>query len=180
MRLVSVLHGWRLAIAAIVFAGFTAIIVYMVYQLFFADNPKDLPASVTGGGRTNTNLVLDTNPYAAVRRVYQRVAENMPTEVCSRFTDEAARQFAADFGASNCPEAVVQLSTQVDTAPGGRNAYAEPDFHGKMQEFDNQVSTIDISSCDMGITAGPRLGRFTLNRISMGQWIIAGHHNETC
>jgi hypothetical protein len=179
--LARILSGWRLAIAAIIFGGLVTLVVYVVYQLFYAADPEGPPASVTGGGRTNTNVLLPTNPYETVRSVYQRIAEDVPDVACGQFTDEAAQQFATDFGAADCPAAVAQLNTQVDKSPGGKNAYAEPDFHGKMQEFANpDVTTIQISSCDLGVNAGPRLGLFTLSRIAANQWIITGHRTETC
>ena len=183
MRLASVLHGWRLAIAAIVFAGFTTIIVYLVYQLFFADHAtKPLSASTTSGGRREQNVIADDNPYETVRKIYEHIAQNAPADACSRFADDAARQqFANDFGAPDCPIAIAQLYAQVGNAPGSKNAYAEPDFHGKMQEFANtDATTIDISSCSLDVKAGPRLGLFTLNRIEHKQWVIVAHRNETC
>lgn len=147
--------------------------------LDFGRGDDDRPASEVGGGKTETNLILDTNPYETVRKVYHHIAQNVPEQVCGRFTDEARRQFAVNHQVPTCETAVTKLHAQVDTAPGSKNAYAEVDFRGKMGQVPAE-GTATISSCELGVTAGPRLGVFVLNRIAKDQWIIAAHRTERC
>lgn len=158
--------------------------LYFVYDYYFGNDNDSLPASVTGGGKTETNLLLDTNPYETVRKVYQRVADNTPEQACGRFTTEAAKQFAANNGVADnndeaCAKAVAKLHARVDKVPGSKDAYAEVDFHGKIGQIPDEP-TIKISSCPLGVKAGPKLGLFTVNRIAKDQWIITAHQNEDC
>lgn len=145
----------------------------------FGSHKDNRPASETGGGLYHTNHILKDNPYDAVRQVYERVADNSPDFACGVFSDEAAQQFAEHVNAPDCPNAIKMLNAQVDNAPGSMNAYAEPDFHGKMGEKPS-ADSITISSCELGVTAGPRLGAFTVSRVDKGQWLITGHRRESC
>ncbi|HEV2779757.1 MAG TPA: hypothetical protein VGX25_10190 [Actinophytocola sp.] len=139
----------------------------------------DQQSSTGGGGGTyHTNHILKDSPYESVRQVYQRIADNSETFACGVFTDEAAQQFANNYNATDCPAAVAKLNAQVDKAPGSMNAYAEPDFRGKRGEPHGDM--IAISSCELGVSAGPRLGEFTVSRVELGQWIITGHRLESC
>jgi hypothetical protein len=178
----GILAGVAGGIAALLFTGFVA-----PGFLISGETPADenssaesnRPASETGGGRYHTNHILKDNPYDAVRQVYRRIADNSPAFACGAFTDEAAQQFAEHFDAADCPVVVAKLNRKVDTSPGSLNAYAEPDFHGRMGTVPTEDS-ITISSCEIGVTAGPRLGSFTVSRVEMGQWIITGHRSESC
>jgi hypothetical protein len=152
-----------------------ALLLYIAYDYYFGSNNEDLPASMTGGGKTDTNLVLDTNPYETVRKVYHHIAQNVPQQACGRFTTDAARQFANDFNAADCAAAVSALHKEVT----GRNGYAEVDFRGKMGQTPD-AGVVEISSCELGVSNGPRLGVFTVNRIQKDQWIITAHRTETC
>jgi hypothetical protein len=178
------IHGrWAPVIAA---AGGLAVllttlllVLYWTHQLFFGTSKENLPASETGGGGYHTNHILNDNPYAAVRQVYQRIADGSPYFACGAFTDEAAQQFAQHFNAPDCPNAIDLLHEQVDKSAGSKNAYAEPDFHGKMGQRPDS-GTIMVSSCELGVNAGPRLGMFTVSRVELGQWIITAHQRESC
>jgi hypothetical protein len=151
------------------------------YQHYFGNPNENLPASITGGGLYHTNHILKDNPYAAVRQVYLRIADDSPPFACGVFTDEAAQQFAQHFNAADCPHAIDLLNKQIDRSPGagGVDAYSNPDFHGKMGEKPDS-GTATISSCELGVTAGPRLGAFTVSRVENGQWIITAHQIERC
>jgi hypothetical protein len=164
----------RLVLLLIVVLG-----LYFAYDYYFGSDNDNRPASETGGGLYHTNHILKDDPYDAVRQVYQRVADNTPAFACGVFTDEAAQQFAEHFNAADCPAAVAKLNAEVDTAPGSKNAYAEPDFQGKLGQKPNE-SPITISSCELGVSAGPRLGVFTVSRVEKEQWIITGHQRESC
>jgi hypothetical protein len=160
---------WNLLLAGVV----------SLAQLTFGSDNHDRPASESGGGTYRTNHILKDNPYDAVRQVYQRVADNSPELACGVFTDQAAQQFAEHFTAADCPAVVNLLHQRLDPDPSSPRIYAEPDFHGKMGVVPKEDS-ITISSCELGVTAGPRLGAFTLGRVERGQWIITGHQRESC
>jgi hypothetical protein len=147
------------------------------YNRVFGTGDENLPASITGGGKTDTNLVLPKNPYETVRKVYERIAYNDAEVGCGMFdeTVRADQQFAQSNSVSTCAEAIAKLSTQVK----GKNGYAEVDFRGKMGGVPTE-DTIEINSCDLGVSNGPRLGVFTVHRIKLDQWIITGYRNETC
>ncbi len=157
---------------------------YFAIDYFFGENHDQLPASQTGGGKTTDNLILDTNPYEAVRKIYHHIAngENgVPEQVCLRFQDRG-RKFAADMGYGDCTDAVRGLAAKVTDS----NAYAEsmPSYRSDSAPTDQ----IRISSCEDnvagGIEGGPALGAFTVTKIKgskNGQWIITDHENEpTC
>src|SRR5262245_19841501 len=71
---------------------------YLAIDYFFGEDHNQLPASQTGGGKTTDNLILDTNPYETVRKVYHHIANGangVPEQVCLRFQDKG-KQFASD------------------------------------------------------------------------------------
>jgi hypothetical protein len=154
---------------------------YLAIDYFLGEDRDQLPASQTGGGKTTDNLILDTNPYETVRKIYHHIAngENgVPEQVCLRFQDKGEK-FAQDMGYSDCTAAVRGLAKQVTDA----DAYAEsmPSYTTKKVPGDE----ITISSCEDnirgGIQGGPPLGVFTVSKIQDskgGQWIITGHETE--
>lgn len=162
-------------LAVLVLAGYLAI------DYFFGPDLNQPTASQTGGGKTEDNLILDTNPYETVRKIYHHIAngENgVPEQVCLRFQDRGEK-FAADMGYSDCTEAVRGLAAEVTDA----DAYAEsmPSYTTTRPSADQ----VRISSCEDnirgGIQGGPPLGEFTVKKIEGskgGQWIITGHENE--
>lgn len=135
------------------------------------------PAPDTGGHTFEDRTLLQTQPHASVRMVYQRVAENAPDIVCHQFTDEAARQFAANVGAADCPSAVAMLHGQLT---GSKNEYSEPFFPSEYRSVPSTVSVLEISSCKLTVTGGPKLGWFRLQKVERDQWIITQHRQETC
>jgi hypothetical protein len=154
---------------------------YFAIDYFFGENRDQLPASQTGGGKTEDNLVLETNPYEAVRKIYHHIAngENgVPEQVCLRFEDRGEK-FAADMGYGDCEQAVRGLAAKVTDS----NAYAESMPSYTTKTFPE--NELRISSCADnvrgGIEGGPSLGAFTVHKIANskgGQWIITDHENE--
>ncbi|MFC4853813.1 hypothetical protein [Actinophytocola glycyrrhizae] len=154
---------------------------YLAIDYFFGENHDQLPASQTGGGKTRDNLILDTNPYETVRKIYHHIAngENgVPEQVCLRFQDRG-EEFAEDMGYADCTAAVRGLAGEVTDS----NAYAESMPSYTTTEVPGEQ--IRISSCEDnirgGIQGGPALGVFTVSKIAGskgGQWIITGHQTE--
>jgi hypothetical protein len=169
-------------VTGLVVLGILVLAGYFAIDYFFGENLDDHPtAKDTGGGKTTDNLILDTNPYETVRKIYHHIAngENgVPEQVCLRFQDRGVK-FAADMGYTDCTDAVRGLAAQVTNA----DAYAE-----SMPSYTTTKvpgEKIRISSCEDnvrgGIQGGPPLGAFTVEKIQGskgGQWIITGHENE--
>lgn len=174
------------AVAGKIITGVVVLLIvvaagYFAIDYFFGENRDQLPASQTGGGKTKDNLVLETDPYEAVRKIYHHIAngeDGVPEQVCLRFQDRGEK-FAADLGYGDCTQAVRGLAAKVTDS----NAYAE-----SMPSYTTKTvpgNEIRISSCEDnvrgGIQGGPPLGAFTVKKIEGskgGQWIITDHENE--
>jgi hypothetical protein len=145
----------------------------IAYQHFFGssgtNNPDALhPGQIQHSGR------LAPNPQDAVAAVYHLVGENAPDSACLEFAVSARAQFARDVGAADCAAAVAKIYQQLGSA--GRTAY------DNVRVPDTAVtttgSTAEVSSCGMVISAGPRLGVFTLTEDQFQEWQITGHRSE--
>jgi hypothetical protein len=171
----------RLAVLLIVIIG-----LYWAYQHFFGSNDEQLPASMTGGHSYENTTILAQSPHEAVRKVYQRVADDSPDFVCGQFNESAKRQFANDFdfAAGTCEEAVHQLNARIDKSHPYKNTWADDQglpltINGiDLKNPPPDMSSIEISSCD--VTVSPKLGWFKVERIARDQWIITQHRRESC
>ena len=146
----------------------------LVYNYVFPSQDDNRPASETGGGTYHTNKILSTQPYEAVRTVYDAIAqkdpnpENMAARACGRFREDIQQEFALDTGFTDCRQAVLRLHEEVTNI----NAYAEsvPSFVS-----DQNGDTMTIDSCSFSINGGPALGVFIVTKVEKGQWLITGH-----
>ena len=143
------------------------------YQHYFGTPDEDLPASETGGGQTRTNLLLEKTPEQAVRKLYDNIAQNIPNDACTRFDDEARRQFTDHFGGGECADVIADLHAKVTDA----NSYAES-VPAVLPGVNRGQPRVEVSSCAAGITGGPTLGVFTVRQIELGQWLIVEHRLE--
>ncbi|WP_425387945.1 hypothetical protein [Amycolatopsis nigrescens] len=145
------------------------------YNYFFPEDDENLPASMTGGGTYHTNQILSTEPYEAVRKVYDAIAQNksgkkdMTGFACGRFREDIQQRFALDVQAIDCRDAVRKLTDQVVNPP----AYAESMPSSRVEPPPG--NTLRIDSCDFKIEGGPALGAFTVSRVENNQWLITGH-----
>lgn len=146
----------------------------LAWNYFFGTGEDpDLPANVTGGKQYQQTQYLPTQPYEAVRQVYELIDKNSPT-ACERFQENVRPVFARNFGAPDCAAAVTALHAKVT------DDWA---FAFSVRQRDSTVDfppTITISSCSFPIKGGPSLGVFTLTRVDKGQWLITDHRTETC
>ncbi|WP_425546390.1 hypothetical protein [Amycolatopsis minnesotensis] len=146
----------------------------LAWNYFFGTGEDpDLPANVTGGKQYQQTQYLPTQPYEAVRQVYELIDKNSPA-ACERFQENVRPVFARNFGAADCAAAVTALHARVTDDW----AYAF-----SVRQRDSTVDfppTITISSCSFPIKGGPPLGVFTLTRVDKGQWLITDHRAETC
>jgi hypothetical protein len=175
-------------LAVLVMAGWWAI------DHFFGPDLNQKTASETGGEKAKGNLIYDTDPYEAVRKVYAHIANGRIANakgavglVCPRFKD-GGEKFAADMGYESCDEAVKGLASQVIS----RNDYAESMPSAKPGFVPANETEVRISSCadsKDGIKGGPPLGVFTVEKdpdseedaAGHKQWIITDHATEpTC
>jgi hypothetical protein len=166
-RLLKRIVRWVLLLAVLALAGTWA------YNHFFGSSgDENRPAAETGGGTYRTNLILSTQPYEAVRMVYQHVAQGRADLACGRFDEATQRKFATDLRYVDCAQAVAALHAKVTHV----NSYAESipsSVSGQPPE-----GTVHISSCQFGVRGGPNLGAFTVTQVEKGQWLITGHAAE--
>ncbi|WP_431877545.1 hypothetical protein [Amycolatopsis sacchari] len=161
-------------LSALIFLAVLGVAGKLLYDHFFPPQDDDRPASETGGGTYHANKILSTQPYEAVRTVYDAIAqkdpnpESMVARACGRFREDIQQTFAEDMGYPDCRQAVLALHAQVTKV----NDYAEsiPSYVSGQQ---GDVLTID--SCQFTISGGPALGVFTVTRVEKGQWLITGH-----
>ena len=133
-----------------------------------------------GGKKAETNLIYETDPRNAVQKIYDDIAQDDPTSACGRFTEAARAEFAdhfADLGPS-CEGIVKALNAQVVT--GQKSEYANPYFPSSVN-LNPTTGSVQVSSCALEVTGGPRLGLLTVSKIGNsvgGQWIVTRHAAE--
>lgn len=144
----------------------------------FSTGDDDRPASETGGGTNETNVLHEKTPKRTVRQVYSHIAQadradNEYVFVCGQFQDGAEARFAHNFGAGTCQQVVAKLHGDIDKSrPSWRNSYAEP-FTGAELGEEPIGDTATVDTCELSLQ--PRLGVFSLQRINNDQWVITGH-----
>jgi hypothetical protein len=160
--------GWAIALLLI---GLAATWAYHHYFPSTTAGTDTKTVTDSGGGKYHTNQVLSTTPYEAVRQVYKDVAAGLGVDACGRFNDPVQPKFARDMGYAdgNCQEAVAGLRAKVTDLDG----YAESMPSNLSQPLPGDTITID--SCDFTISGGPALGKFTVSKVDLGQWLITGH-----
>lgn len=135
-----------------------------------------------GGGSYHATELLADSPYAAVRSVYDAIAQADPDtglpdadKACGRFDEATQQRFAENIGAADCREAVNALHEQVTHV----NDYAESVYP---RGYLPTSTTERIDSCSFTISGGPALGVFTVEKVEHDQWLITGHEAgpETC
>jgi hypothetical protein len=160
--------AWALAIVILGLAG------TWLYNHFFPNDSGKTSAQLAqeGGGKYQTNHILSTSPYEAVREVYDAVAQNLVPQACGRMDEPIQQKFAQDLGYADCQVAVHELNRKVTN----KNKYAESMPSSVSEPYPGDRFT--ISSCKFGIEGGPALGAFTVAKVPKGQWLIVEHTNE--
>lgn len=180
--------AWQRALRSIGGKLVTAVIVlivligggYLAFDYFFGGPPDQAPASEVGGGKAKTNLIFETNPRSAVQKIYDDIAQGDTTSACGRFTEQARAEFANHFSGlgGSCEQVVEALTAQV--TPGEKSAYANPRFPPSVTR-NPTTDSVEVSSCTLKVTGGPRLGMLTVSKIDRsvgGQWIVTRHDTE--
>lgn len=155
-------------LSALIFLAVLGVAGKLLYDHFFPAQDDDKPASETGGGTYHANKILSTEPYEAVRKVYQQIAQGRPDLACGYFDIPVQQAFAVDLGYADCRQAVLDLKTKVTNV----NDYAESI---SPEQYDPNTATLTIDSCRFPIEGGPALGVFTVTKVDKGQWLITGH-----
>ncbi|KAA9162998.1 hypothetical protein FPZ12_010530 [Amycolatopsis acidicola] len=177
---------WAKRLAGKVLSALLFLLVLLIagkfaYNYFFPSQDDDRPASETGGGTYHTNKILSTQPYEAVRSVYDAIAqkdpnpEDMAVRACGRFREDIQQKFGQDLGYADCRQAVLAIHAQVTNV----NDYLES-IPSHVTE--NYGDTVVVDSCRFTISGGPALGVFTVTKVEKGQWLITGHEPgpKTC
>ncbi len=180
--------AWQRALRSLAGKLVTAAIValvligagYLAIDHFLGGPPEQPPAHEIGGGKAETNLIYETDPRNAVQKIYDDIAQDDPTSACGRFTEQARAEFADHFSGlgGTCEQIVDRLNAQV--TPGQKSEYANPRFPPTVNTHPT-TDTVPVSSCELEVTGGPRLGLLTVSRIENsvgGQWIVTRHDNE--
>ncbi|MBB5910583.1 hypothetical protein [Actinoalloteichus hymeniacidonis] len=116
---------------------------------------------------------VTARPSETVRLLHTYVLFGPASNACALFSPEAGADFAANFGASDCASAVQELGADAEIG------YRNPGFPDSAQQRSEPVVT--ISSCEMTVEDGPRLGLLELTYQEDSQsWLITGHEAETC
>jgi hypothetical protein len=154
---------------------------YFAIDYFLGGAPDQAPASQIGGNKADDRLLFEDNPRSAVRRVYENIAMGDQRGTCDRFTPEARDQFTTAFASlgGSCAEVVDGLRAQV--VEGMKNEYANPWIPSSAANPTGETAA--VSSCEIEVEGGPRLGLFTLGVIEGsldGQWIVTGYEREKC
>lgn len=176
-----ILRSWPVRKLASLVVSLLVILLalYFAFDYFFGKENQDAPASQTGGQSDTNRSQRRNQPDDIVRAVYWKIADNDAVVACVQFTDEAKRQFADNFGASSCEQAVAALHAQVTSAKD----YYLPKFPPEwLRQANSGVTSVEISSCVLTVSGGPELGWFKVEETpQLGQWIITEHRwPETC
>lgn len=168
--------AWVLAFVVLIVAG-----TWLYNHYFPSDKGEDTQTFVQhGGGKYHTNQSLPTDPFQAVRGIYDAIGkpdspESKVDHVCLLMSNEAQLQFGRDLGYPDCASAVPALSSKVTDM--NSYIYAVRPISSMLIE-----SPMTIHSCWYSVQGGPVLGSFTLTKVELGQWLITGHSNDpaTC
>lgn len=157
---------------------------YLAIDYFLGEDHDQLPASKTGGGKAETNLIYETEPRLAVWKVYEDIAQGDTKSACGRFNEDGRAEFTknmAQYGGS-CSEIVETIHNTVD-ADQMKAEYGEPYIPASAVVVNGSSAT--VSSCAIEVIGGPRLGLLTLSEIPKSdgpsgeaQWIVSGHQTE--
>ncbi|MGJ7905610.1 hypothetical protein ACOQFL_03915 [Actinopolyspora sp. H202] len=154
------------------------LVLMYLYNSMFGGGSGQGSNGAAPGGEESRSAMLQRSPTAAVRAVYDELA-NRPDTVCLLFDEDARSSFADVHDAANCEAVAQRLNERVSE----RIEYKNPDIdRNAVREFESESggSWARISSCDLGVSGGPRLGVFRLRQESSGGWRIDGYQAANC
>ncbi|MPY99023.1 MAG: hypothetical protein GEU97_13670 [Actinophytocola sp.] len=176
--------GGKLLTAALILLAVAAGAAWAInHYLGGSDAPSSAELAEQGGKKAEATKLYASDPYEAVRRVYDHIAQADPDtgkpeveKVCLRFDEAARARFASNLSYASCEQAVFGVNAKVTDV----NDYAE-----SMPSWVSDPVTTDsvrVSSCGDSlegvIHGGPALGTFIVTKIPDAkgeQWLITGH-----
>ncbi|WP_433265876.1 hypothetical protein ACQPZF_39230 [Actinosynnema sp. CS-041913] len=108
-----------------------------------------------------------------IGRLYQHVGHDIADQGCLLFARDGAakKKFADAIGAPDCESAIHMLKKQVTNVDQYEKAYPV--------DTGQQVTRVEVSSCDLDVRGGPRLGRFVLTKLEpSGAWAITDYEAQ--
>ncbi|NYH78618.1 hypothetical protein FHR84_001943 [Actinopolyspora biskrensis] len=152
------------------------LVLMYLYNSMFGGGGRDAPrgASGGGGGGGSSSAVLQTSPRGAVVSAYDLLAGDSPTDVCLLFTDAAESEFAAARGAEDCAAAAKAIGEEITDKYSYKNPSIARDAAEKIGD------RARLSSCDLRVSGGPRLGEFGMARQGSGGWKIDSYRPAEC
>ncbi|WP_438387108.1 hypothetical protein [Actinopolyspora saharensis] len=153
------------------------LVLMYLYSSLFGGGGREAPQGASGGaggGGGSSSPVLQSSPRGAVISAYDLLASDSPEDVCLLFTDVAASDFAAARGAENCDAAAKAIGEEITD----KYSYKNPGIaRDAADEVGNRAT---LSSCDLQVSGGPRLGEFGMTRQGSGGWKISGYSPAEC
>lgn len=147
------------------------LLLILLLAAWFVDRLDGPDRGATGGGgpgsdQSSVSAALPDSPSATVRAVYQYIGTGDVDVACALFTDSGKAAFANAHGAESCASAGRALYRRVtDQAQYKRLRFGG----GAVTRVKSDAS---VSSCDITLRGGPRLGKFGLHLRPGSGWII--------
>jgi len=186
--------GGKLLTAALVLIAVAAGAAWAInHYLGGSSEPSTEELAEQGGKKATATKLYASDPYEAVRDIYNRIAQVVPetgrpqvSKVCLRFSQEGRNQFAADMGAPTCAAAVIALNKQVtnvtDYVESLPTSIPYNLYYKVARTKEGESHAIDSCAAARSwsgtITGGPALGTFIATKIPNAegqQWLITGH-----
>lgn len=143
----------------------------------FGDIMNNGDTSGPGGGVPgkqdfSTAPIPSRDPATAVGGVYNYIAYNSAGDACALFNEAGRQAFANSYGTPSCVEAVQQIHAEV------ADPVQYPNIKIGRDAETTSGANSSVSSCELDVQGGPRLGRFHLTQNPKGGWLISGHEHE--
>ncbi|XVV03335.1 hypothetical protein ACQPW3_39395 [Actinosynnema sp. CA-248983] len=153
------------------------VLLSFAYDHYFGGDDTGDVAQSKGGKQGNQTA--PSTPFGingTVGRLYSHVSQDISDRGCLLFADdgEAKKEFARAFRAPDCESAIHALKQQVTNV----DLYQRPKFPDSATGTPSGNTAV-VSSCEMEVSGGPRLGKFTLTKLEpSGSWVITGYQAE--
>lgn len=174
--------GWMRWLAGLVVVLVAASLAYN--HFFPSDDASGNPAANHPGNQQDVQQRSGgESPKEAVAQIYRDIgsAAESPADAAGYgknscllyFTDQAARKFGHQLGATDCVSAFGKVRV-ANTA-----AYQDVSLAALPMPPAN-TRTVTIDSCKIGVSGGPRLGTFTLTKNDGDKWLITDVAPSSC
>jgi hypothetical protein len=146
------------------------VLIYSMINYYFGGSQSQDSSGNNLPGNLNPALSpVQGTPKDAIITVYTFLAYGDARTTCGIFTGPAGHEFATSNGGQDCPTAAQRLRSQVTDVNAYVNVKFTPDAVAPVQ------GEVKVSSCDVLVAGGPRLGTFHLRQQPNGGWLIDGY-----